>query len=186
MRFYPDLPARRLRSLVRDLLVIAALVAFALLGLWVHDLIDKLAVLGEGVRKVGSSIPFAGDPVEDLGRRGENDVHNFANMMGILFFALPGAALLLWYVPRRLQQISALTAASRVLAGADPRLVAMRAAFSLPYGRLVAYTRDPFGDLASEHYGPLVDAALAEVGLARSEEARPGRSRGALERISRS
>ena len=60
MRFYPDLRARRLRSLVRDLLVIAALVAFALLGLWVHDLIDKLAVLGEGVRKVGSSIPFAG------------------------------------------------------------------------------------------------------------------------------
>ena len=110
MRFYPDLPARRLRSLVRDLLVIAALVAFALLGLWVHDLIDKLAVLGEGVRKVGSSIPFAGDPIENLGERGENDVHNFANMMGLLFFALPGAALLLWYLPRRLQQISALTA----------------------------------------------------------------------------
>jgi hypothetical protein len=185
MRFYPDLPARRLRSLVRDLLVIAALVAFALLGLWVHDLIDKLAVLGEGVRKVGSSIPFAGDPIENLGERGENDVHNFANMMGVLFFALPGAALLLWYLPRRLQQIGALTAASRVLAGADPRLVAMRAAFSLPYGRLVAYTRDPFGDLASEHYGPLVDAALAEVGLSRSDQARPSRSRGALERLSR-
>jgi hypothetical protein len=185
MRFYPDLPARRLRSLVRDVLVIAALVAFALLGLWVHDLIDKLAVLGEGVRKVGSSIPFAGDPIENLGERGENDVHNFANMMGILFFALPGAALLLWYLPRRLQQISALTAASRVLAGADPRLVAMRAAFSLPYGRLVAYTRDPFGDLSAENYGPLVDAALAEVGLSRTREARPSRSRGALERLSR-
>jgi hypothetical protein len=185
MRFYPDLPARRLRSLARDLLAIAALAAFALLGLWVHDLIDKLAVLGEGVRKVGSSIPFAGDPIENLGERGENDVHNFANMMGLLFFALPGAALLLWYLPRRLQQISALTAASRVLAGADPRLVAMRAAFSLPYGRLVAYTRDPFGDLASENYSPLVDAALAEVGLARNDAARPSRSRGALERLSR-
>ena len=57
MRFYPDLPARRLRSLVRDVLIVAALVAFALLGLWVHDLIDKLAVLGEGVRKVGSRGP---------------------------------------------------------------------------------------------------------------------------------
>jgi hypothetical protein len=185
MRFYPDLPARRLRSLVRDVLIVAALVAFALLGLWVHDLIDKLAVLGEGVRKVGSAVPFAGDPIENLGERGENDVHHFANVMGALFFVLPAAALLLWYLPRRVQQVTALTAASRVLAGADPRLVAMRAAFSLPYGRLVAYTRDPFGDLASEHYGPLVDAALAEVGLSRSDRARPRRSRGALERFSR-
>ena len=31
----------------------------------------------------------------------------------------------------------------------------------------------------------LVLAALAEVGLSRSEQARPGRSRGALERVSR-
>src|SRR5215212_1366394 len=100
MRFYPDLPARRLRSLVRDLLVIAALVAFALLGLWVHDLIDKLAVLGEGVRKVGSSIPFAGDPVEDLGRRGENDVHHLANVLGFVFFVPPALALLAWYLPK--------------------------------------------------------------------------------------
>jgi len=165
MRFYPDIPGRRFRALARDLLVLAALVLFAALGAWVHDLIDNLAVLGEGVRKVGSSIPFAGDPIEDLGRRGENDVHTFANALGALFFLLPAAALLLWYVPKRTQQISALTAASRVLAGADPRLVAMRAAFSLPYGRLAAYSRDPFGDLAAERYAPLVDAALAEVGL---------------------
>ncbi len=92
MRFYPDLPARRLRSLVRDVLIVAALVAFALLGLWIHDLIDKLAVLGEGVRKVGSGVPFAGDPIENLGERGENDVHHFANVMGALFFVLPAAA----------------------------------------------------------------------------------------------
>jgi hypothetical protein len=65
------------------------------------------------------------------------------------------------------------------------RDVLIVAGFSLPYGRLVAFTRDPFGDLASEHYGPLVDAALAEVGLSRSDRARPRRSRGALERFSR-
>src|SRR5437879_13571002 len=112
MRFYPDLPARRLRSLVRDLLIVAALVAFALRGLLGHDLIDKLAVLGEGVRKVGSSIPFAGDPIENLGQRGEDDVHHFANVLALLFFALPAASLLFWYLPRRMQQISALTAAS--------------------------------------------------------------------------
>src|SRR5919107_56492 len=52
MRLYPDIPARRLRTLVRDLLVLVLLVCFALIGLWVHDVFDKLAVLGEGVRTV--------------------------------------------------------------------------------------------------------------------------------------
>jgi hypothetical protein len=71
------------------------------------------------------------------------------------------------------QQISALTAASRVLAGADPRLVAMGAAFSLPYGRLVSYTRDPFGGLASEHYGPLVDGVSRRSVSRRTHERAP-------------
>src|SRR5215211_3951435 len=72
MRLYPDLPARRLRTIVRDLLVVVLLVCFALIGLWAHDVIDKVSVLGEGVRRVGEEVPFVGDPVEDLGppRRG--------------------------------------------------------------------------------------------------------------------
>ena len=165
MRFYPDIPSRRFRSVVRDLLVVVLLIGFALIGLWVHDTVDKLAVLGEGVRKVGSAVPFAGDPVEDLGRRGENDVHHLANVLGFVFFVPPALGLIVWYLPKRLAQIRGLTAASRVLTGADARLVAMRAAFSLPYAQLLAYTKDPLGDLAAERYGPLVDAALEEVGL---------------------
>jgi hypothetical protein len=165
MRFFPDIPKRRLRTLVRDLLVLLLLICFALIGLWVHDLVDKLAVLGEGVRKAGSKVPFVGNPVEDLGRDGENAVHKVANLLGVLFFAIPAFSLLLWYVPRRLEQIRTLTAASLVLAGKNPRLVAMRAAFSLPYGQLLAYTRDPLGDLAAENYEPLVAAALEDAGL---------------------
>jgi len=165
MRLYPDIPARRLRTFVRDALVLILLLCFALIGLWVHDLVDNLAVLGEGVRKAGSAVPLVGDPVEDLGRRGENDVHHLANVLGSLFFALPTLALVVWYVPRRMDQIRALTAASRVLGGANARLVAMRAAFSLPYGQLLVYTRDPLGDLAAERYEPLVAAALEDAGL---------------------
>jgi hypothetical protein len=165
MRLYPDIPARRLRTFVRDALVLILLLCFALIGLWVHDLVDNLAVLGEGVRKAGSAVPLVGDPVEDLGRRGENDVHHLANVLGSLFFALPTLALMVWYWPRRIDQIRTLTAASRVLEGANARLVAMRAAFSLPYGQLLAYTRDPLGDLAAERYEPLVAAALEDAGL---------------------
>ena len=165
MRLYPDIPARRFRTIVRDALVLIALVLFAWIGLKVHDTVDKLSVLGEGVRKAGSAVPFAGDPVEDLGRRGENEVHHLANLLGSLFFALPALALFVWYWPRRMAQIRALTAASRVLEGANARLVAMRAAFSLPYGQLLAYTRDPLGDLAADRYDALVLAALEEAGL---------------------
>jgi hypothetical protein len=165
MRLYPDIPARRLRTFVRDALVLILLLCFALIGLWVHDLVDNLAVLGEGIRKAGSAVPVVGDPVEDLGRRGENDVHHLANVLGSLFFALPTLALFVWYWPRRMDQVRTLTAASRVLEGANARLVAMRAAFSLPYGQLLVYTRDPLGDLAAERYEPLVAAALEDAGL---------------------
>jgi hypothetical protein len=41
----------------------------------------------------------------------------------------------------------------------------MRAAFSLPYGQLLQYTRDPLGDLEDGRYDALVAAALEDAGL---------------------
>ena len=84
-------------------------------------------------------------------------------------FGLPAAFVLAGWLPARIAQVRQLTAASRALAGpADAerrRLIAMRAAFSLPYGSLAAYTRDPLGDLAAERYDALVAAALDDAGL---------------------
>jgi hypothetical protein len=58
---------------------------------------------------------------------------------------------------------------SVLLRGSDDpqrrRVLAQRAAFSLPYGRLLQYTEDPLGDLAAERYDPLVAAALDDAGL---------------------
>jgi hypothetical protein len=51
---------------------------------------------------------------------------------------------------------------------ADPerrRLLAMRAAFGLPFRELLPYTRDPFGDLARGDYDALIAAARADAGL---------------------
>ncbi len=91
-------------------------------------------------------------------------------------------------MPRASAQIRGLTAASRVLTGADPRLVAMRAAFSLPYAQLLAYTKDPLGDLASEHDGQLVDArsrrpACARRRLQRASSGAPTVDGGSLEAV---
>ena len=41
----------------------------------------------------------------------------------------------------------------------------MRAAFSLPYGQLLAYTRDPLGDLEQGRHDALVEAVLEDAGL---------------------
>ena len=198
MRLYPDVPSRRLATLASDLLVLLLLVLFAWLGFYVHDAVDRLAVLGHGVRETGSAVrsgfdaaadavddvPLVGGRVADglrgagegtggnvadLGRSGEDSVHRLANLLGLLTFALPSLLLLLRFLPDRLAQARRLTAASRVLAEPDEperrRTIAMRAAFALPYGRLLEYTRDPLGDLAAGRYDALVAAALDDAGL---------------------
>ena len=72
-------------------------------------------------------------------------------------------------MPPRLALVRRLTTASRVLDDRSSperrRLVAMRAAFALPYETLLRYTDDPLGDLAAERYDPLIAAVLEDSGL---------------------
>lgn len=198
MRIYPDIPRRRLGVLARDALVVALLVLFAWVGYTVHGAVDKLAILGTGVREAGSSVEgafdSAADNVEDapvvggtlgdalrgagegtggnvseVGERGEDAAHRLADILGVTTFGIPALLLLLRYVPGRVDLARRLTAADRVLrAEASPerkQAVAMRAAFSLPYGQLLEFTRDPLGDLVAERYDPLIAAALDDAGL---------------------
>jgi hypothetical protein len=198
VRLYPDVPARRLATILRDLVALLALVLLAWLGLAVHDAVDRLAVLGEGVNNAGSAVqggfesaaervegvPVVGDDiaggirgagegtggnVAELGERGENAAHRLANLLGVLVFGLPALFVLARWLPPRIAQARQLTAASRVLAEPSSserrRMIAMRAAFGLPYGQLLQHTRDPLGDLAAGRYDGLVEAALDDAGL---------------------
>jgi hypothetical protein len=198
VRLYPDVPSRRARSIATDAAVLLAIVVFALLGNWVHDAVDELAGLGQGVQDAGESVKTgfgsAADAVEDTpvvggdvagglrdaggatggqtveaGQKGEESAHDLADLLGWLTFLIP-AGLVLWrVVPSRVRQVRTLTAGARVLGGAeDPerrRLLAMRAAFALPYGQLLKFTSDPLGDLRAERYDDLVRAALDDAGL---------------------
>ena len=198
MHLYPEIRARRLKTLLTDLLVLALLLLFAWLGLKVHEAVARLAVLGEGVQGAGTAVqdgfdaaadavdgaPLVGDELADplrdagegtggnvaeLGERGSDNVHRLANLLGILTFALPSGLLLLQVLPGRIRQVRRLRAAAQALEQPESperrRVIAMRAAFSLPYGQLLAYTRDPLGDLAAERYDGLVAAALEDAGL---------------------
>ena len=198
MPIYPQLPGARNRALVADLASIVLLVLFAWAGLKVHDAVDQLAVLGEGVQATGSAVqggfesaadavdgtPVVGGDIADglrsagegsggevaeLGQEGEDNVHRLANILGFVTFALPALLLLTRWLPSRLTQVRKLREASQVLGERATeerrRLLAMRAAFSLPYGQLLQYTRDPLGDLEGGRYDALVAAALEDAGL---------------------
>lgn len=198
MPLYPELRGPRARAVVADAASVVLLVLFAWAGLKVHDSVDRLAVLGEGVQATGGAVqggfesaadavdgtPVVGDDVADglrsagdesggevvqLGEEGEESAHDLALVLGLVTFGLPALLLLAQWVPRRVDQVAKLRAASTVLGdGGTPerrRVLAMRAAFSLPYGQLLEYTRDPLGDLVSERYDALVAAALEDAGL---------------------
>jgi len=195
---YPELRGPRARALTADVASIVLLLLFAWAGLKVHDAVDRLAVLGEGVQATGGVVqdgfdsaadavdgtPVVGDDIADglrsagegsggevveLGEEGEDSAHDLANLLGLVTFALPAVLVLALWLPGRVDQVKRLRDASRVLGDQETterrRLLAMRAAFSLPYGQLLAYTPDPIGDLASERYDALVAAALEDAGL---------------------
>jgi hypothetical protein len=122
--------------------------------------------LATALEGVGSG---TGGQLATLGQKGVDSVHRLAIVLGLLVFGVPTLLVLLVLLPGRIRQVRQLTAASAVLANPDDpdrhRLLAMRAAFGLPYGRLLAYTTDPLGDLATGHYEDLVAAALDDAGL---------------------
>jgi hypothetical protein len=199
MRIYPDTADDRGRAVAKDALVLLTLFVLAWLALKVHDTVDKLAVLGSGVRDSGeavqngfgaaadavSGVPVVGGEmgdalrdagegtggnVADAGQRGEDRVHELANLLGFLFFALPASILLVTTLPARIRQVRELNAAERLLDTSSEerrRLVAMKAAFTLPATELSRHTKDPIGDLAAGRYDQLIDAAYDDVGLRR-------------------
>ena len=200
MKLYPEVPRRRTRSVVVDVALVVTVVVFALLGNWVHDSVDELAGLGQGVQDAGQSVregfgtaagavedtPLVGDDVADglrdaggatggrtvsAGRAGEESAHDLADLLGWLTFLIPTGLVLYRFVPARVREVRTLTDASQVLragpvdVGERRRLLAMRAAFALPYGDLLRHTRDPLGDLEAGRYDGLVRAALEDAGL---------------------
>ena len=134
------------------------------------EAVDGAPVVGDDVagalREAGEG---TGGEAAEFGTETEDRIHRLADLLGALTFGLPALLLLLQYGPPRVALARRLGEATRVLAVADTpderRLVAMRAAFSLPYGQLLRHTRDPFGDLAAGRYDPLVAAAWEDAGL---------------------
>jgi hypothetical protein len=158
--------------------------ALAVLGTGVGDagaaVTDGFGAAGEAVSgapvvgdELGDALGEAGEatggPVEEAGREGEEAVHDLALLLGLVVFLLPTGVYLSQVGPRRLRQIRTLSAASRALRGeltpARRQALAMRAAFGLPFGRLLRHTPDPIGDLVKDRYDPLLEALYEDAEL---------------------
>lgn len=148
MRFYPDVPRRRAATLASDVAVVLLVALFAWLGVVVHDSVEQLTAVSEGVQSVGGTVedaftragdavggaPVVGGPVRDAlrdagagtggeaaaaGRDGERSIRRLADLLGWLTFAIPALLLLSRVGPSRVEQVRRLTAADRVLRGHD-------------------------------------------------------------------
>lgn len=124
--------------------------------------------------EIASALQIAGSEsggnVVSLALTGDTAIHRLALALGWLTFLVPALFLLVLYIPMRMAQIRRLRASKRMFGNEwDPerrRLLAMRAAMSLPVDHLLDYSDDPIGDLVRGDYDALVAALLADAGLA--------------------
>src|SRR6202022_747282 len=116
----------------------------------------------------------SGDSLISAGRAGSHGVHVLALILGIMVAAVPLVFALAIYLPRRLRLISDMRGIHVTLrrALAQPELapqmleiLAGRAIYTLPYNRLLAYSRNPAEDWYLRRFEPLARAELERHGL---------------------
>jgi hypothetical protein len=144
LKLYPDVPAKRRSTILRDLALFALVLLFAWIGVRVYHAVDSLSVLGSGVKSAGLSVesgfnsaagavngvPFVGGSlagalekagqgsggnVAQLGQQGEDKVRQLALILGLLVFLLPTILVLVIMLPSRIRQIRQLGAANAAL-----------------------------------------------------------------------
>ena len=59
MRLYPDLPSRRTATVAGDAATLLAVLVFAWLGVLVHDAVEELVSVTDGVQQVGGTVEGA-------------------------------------------------------------------------------------------------------------------------------
>ncbi len=116
----------------------------------------------------------SGDSLITAGRAGSHGIHLLALILGIMVAAIPMLFALAIFLPRRLRLIADMRGIHMTLrrALAQPELtpqmleiLAGRAIYTLPYHRLLAYSRNPAEDWYLRRFEPLARAELERHGL---------------------
>jgi len=194
VKLYAETAGLRARQLLGDLVVVAWTAAWVWAGMTLYRLVEKLAVPGARLEQAGGGfagdvseiqqkigrLPVVGDQLQDpfgrlagvgqtladAGATQQQVVHQLALWLGVLVAAVPIAALLVAWLPRRVSWAREAGAASRLrLAGADLELFALRAVANRPLRQLHRVTPDPAGALRAGEFEGLAELELRALGL---------------------
>jgi hypothetical protein len=175
-----------------DAALVAWVIAWAALGLWVGREVHRLADVSASVRTVGGAVVDAGNAIGALhdlplvggtvakpgaeiagaGRSAQaaaDDARGAGNrlavLLGLCVWLIPTLPLLAIYLPPRL----ALQRERRALASVSvpDELLARRALVHLPLHDLARISADPLGDVAAGRYEALAGAERERLGLPR-------------------
>ncbi|MGX6608255.1 hypothetical protein ACWKSP_39975 [Micromonosporaceae bacterium Da 78-11] len=165
MKFYADRLPTAVRQLLTDIIVVIWVYLWIRAALWVHDMVQKLAVPGQKMESAGGGIadnladaggkvgkvPLVGDDLvkpfngaadaarslADAGRQSQEVVGKLAVIMALVAVAVPLALVLFVWLPRRLRWIRRAGVATAVRAQPAGRdLLALRALATQPLNQL--------------------------------------------------
>jgi hypothetical protein len=142
-------------------------------GVELGKVLEGVPVVGTNLRDAATSVlAGVGRPFVDFGTDVEGFILVVSTIVALGVAAIPIVPWLSRYLPWRLERLTRVRAAHRVIRRAhdlaDPvieRLLASRALHRLSYEALLEYTPDPFGDFAEGRHDRLARAELASVGL---------------------
>jgi hypothetical protein len=189
---YAQTPWRRARQVIGDLLVVGWIVFWVRAGLWVHDVVGRLAAPGRTLEDAGSSLsdsmssagdtvahvplvgddaraPFtaAGDAADSIARAGVEVQHgavHLALLLGLTIAVVPIVLVAAAWLRTRAQFVGRARAARRILdSAADLDLFALRALATQPVGALARVSDDPAD--AWRRGDPEIVRALASLEL---------------------
>ncbi len=190
---YAETSGKRQRQVVGDLVIVAWVVLWLVVGMYLHDLVTVLAVPGEALSDAGTSMasgadrvadaldgapligggiaaPFtalgdAGDDLAGVGAATRAAAHRLALWLSVLVSGVAIVGVAAPYGAWRLRWSRRATAAARLRS--DPgtaRLLALRAVVSRPLHELQAISDDPFRDV-EERPEALAALELGRLGL---------------------
>ena len=165
MKLYAERLPTAIRQLLTDIIVVVWVYLWIRAGLWVHDMVEKLAVPGQRLQTAGGGIadnladagskvnrvPLVGDQlvkpfngaadaaraIADAGRQQQQIVHQMSVVLAIVAVAVPLALVVFLWLPLRLRWMRRAGVASVVRAEPAGRdLLALRALASRPLNEL--------------------------------------------------
>ncbi|HEY8736877.1 MAG TPA: hypothetical protein VIO62_07510 [Candidatus Dormibacteraeota bacterium] len=131
--------------------------------------------ISDFLRRTGDALKtHSGDSLISAGQAGSHAVHLLALILGILVAAIPILLALMVFLPKRVRLIYDMQGVHVTLRRALARpeltpqmleILAGRAIYTLPYHRLLAYSRNPAEDWYLRRFEPLARAELERHGL---------------------